>query len=131
MYAIRSYYAYHGHGEDYLHNYIGMCGIPLDPYPDYPKMASTVFLTQNAAKDTDLVGKIKKSLCNGADVIVTSGLVCQLGSAFHELAHVTYQGQKMYVNTFMVSENGGVSMEGINDWQATFEKAGFKNAIQA
>lgn len=27
------YIPYHSMGEDYLHNYMGMLGIPLEPYP--------------------------------------------------------------------------------------------------
>ena len=38
----------------YLHNYVGMLGIPLEPYPYYPKDAKTIFLTESAAMDTDI-----------------------------------------------------------------------------
>ena len=69
------YIPYHSNGEDYLHNYIGMLGIPLEPYPEYPDGHKKIFLTESAAKDPDILCKIDKSLRNGADVIITSGLV--------------------------------------------------------
>lgn len=110
--GVPCYIPYHSYGEDYLHNYVGMCGIPLEPYPEYPQDAKTLFLTENAAQDPDLISKIDKSLKNGADVIVTSGLVARLGEAFHELAHVSYTQKKALVNRYMCSEDGGVTMAG-------------------
>lgn len=111
--GVATYLPYHGFGEDYLHNYMGMCGVPLDPYPDYPSEAKTIFLTENAAHDPELILKMKKSLQTGADVIVTSGLVSRLGDAFHELTHVSYTNKKVLANSYMCSRDGGVTMAGM------------------
>ena len=110
--GVACYVPYHGFGEDYLHNYVGMCGVPLEPYPDYPAEAKTIFLTENAAGDKDLVSKMKASLRDGADIIVTSGLVKKLGEAFHEIAHVSYTDNKVSVNSYMCSADGGVTVAG-------------------
>lgn len=110
--GVACYIPYHGFGEDYLHNYVGMCGVPLEPYPEYPIEAKTIFLTENAAQDKDLVSKMKDSLRAGADIIVTSGLVAALGEAFHEIAHVSYTNNKTAVNSYMCSADGGVTVAG-------------------
>lgn len=108
------YLPYHSHGEDYLHNYVGMLGIPLEPYPEYPENAQTIFLTKSAAADKDIVSKIAKSLASGTDVIVTSGFLedaTKLG--FQEvLANVIVTGRKARVNSYAYSSDGGVCFGG-------------------
>lgn len=110
--GVSCYVPYHGFGEDNLHSYVGMCGVPLEPYPEYPTEAKTIFLTENAAIDSELISKMKESLKAGADIVVTSGLVTKLGEAFHELAHVSYTNKKMLVNSYMCSADGGVTVAG-------------------
>jgi hypothetical protein len=66
--GIATYIPYHSFGEDYLHDYLGMCGTPLEPDPQYPTSAESIFLTENAAQDTNLISKIKNSLQAGANV---------------------------------------------------------------
>ncbi|HEX3076307.1 MAG TPA: hypothetical protein VHQ24_05540 [Lachnospiraceae bacterium] len=110
--GIACYLPYHSYGEDYLHNYVGMCGIPLDPYPDYPIDAMNVFLTESAAYDKDIITKVKASLLKGADVIVTSGFAKKVGEALHDIMHVNYSSRKAIVNQYAYSPNGGVSYGG-------------------
>jgi len=76
--GVACYKPYHSYGERLLHEHIGMSGIPLDPYPYYPENAKTIFLTEDASWDSDIIGKIKKSLLNGSKVFVTSGLYKKL-----------------------------------------------------
>lgn len=110
--GIATYLPYHSYGEDNLHNYLGMCGLPMDPYPEYPKESKLVFLAKQAACDKDIVKKIKDSLYAGAQVVVTSGLVEQLGDEFLEFMHVSYTNQKAFVKEYMYSEDGGVTVRG-------------------
>lgn len=112
-----TYIPYHSHGEDYLHNYVGMLGIPLEPYPDYPKDAKTVFLTENASKDNKILEKVIKSLEGGADVIVTSGFVkeaTKLGFQKH-LCNVGYTDRKAIVGSFAYSNDGGICFGGLEE----------------
>lgn len=109
-----TYLPFHSHGEDYLHNYIGMLGIPLEPYPIYPEDANTIFLTEGAAKDKDILSKIQKSLMNGADVIVTSGfLKAATPMGFQSaLANVAVTQRKALVNCYAYSNDGGITFGG-------------------
>lgn len=104
--GVAAYRPYHSEGEDYLHNYIGMLGIPLEPYPQYPKSAKNILLTETAAKDAKLVDKIHDSLVSGGNVIVTSGLVKALGSRFHQLANVVCTDRKATIREYAISSNG-------------------------
>jgi hypothetical protein len=51
-----------------------MVGIPVEMYPSWPQ-AKTVFLTQAAATDPDIVAQIERHLRAGDNVIITSGLL--------------------------------------------------------
>ena len=39
--ALASYKPYQSTGEDFLHNYLGMIGIPIDLHPEFPSAAKT------------------------------------------------------------------------------------------
>ena len=62
-------------GEEFLQNYMGMIGIPMDIVSEFPENEPIVFLTQQATKDTEIVAKIKKQLLQGKDIMVTSGFL--------------------------------------------------------
>ena len=65
--GIASYRPPHGIGEDFLHNYIGMIGIPIELQPTFPEGASVVLLTEDAQADPAIVDKIKGQLNAGED----------------------------------------------------------------
>jgi hypothetical protein len=73
--GIPSYKPYQSSGEDFLHNYIGMLGIPIDLHPEFPADAPVVLLTESAKADRDIVAKIKRQLEDGKSVVITSGLL--------------------------------------------------------
>ena len=73
--GLAAYKPYQSSGEDYLHNYLGMIGIPIDLRPDFPTNADLILLTESAKADPNLVPKIKDHLRAGGSVIVTSGLL--------------------------------------------------------
>jgi len=73
--GIASYKPYQSTGEDFLHNYIGMIGIPIDLHPEFPAAAKVVLLTESAKFDKDIVAKIRKQLEDGKSVVITSGLL--------------------------------------------------------
>ncbi len=73
--GIKSYKPHHSSGEDFLHNYLGMIGIPIDLYPTFPDGADVVLLTESAKADPEIVARIKRQLIAGKSVIITSGLL--------------------------------------------------------
>lgn len=107
------YIPYHPSGEEYLHNYIGMLGIPLEPYPSYPEGESSIFLTESAARDADIITKIDKSLREGSDVIVTSGFVkATADKGLQQLANIRWSGSKALIGRYGISK-AGVNMDGV------------------
>jgi hypothetical protein len=73
--GIASYKPVHSSGEDFLHNYFGMIGIPIDLRPEFPTNANLILLTECAKADPDIVTKIKGQLRAGKSVVITSGLL--------------------------------------------------------
>jgi len=76
--ALASYKPYQSTGEDFLHNYLGMIGIPIDLHPEFPDAAKTILLTESAKFDPALVDKIRKHIEAGGNVVITSGLLRSL-----------------------------------------------------
>ncbi len=106
--GIASYKPYHSSGEDFLHNYLGMIGLPIELSPRFPDDAKTILLTQAAAADTGIIGKIEGALKRGATVIVTSGLVEALqDKGFHDLAEWTPTGRHVLIDQFVEGYGAG------------------------
>lgn len=99
-------------GEDNIHNYLGMCGIPLEPEIHYPENADVIFLAEGAADDAEITEKMQKSLLNGADVIVTSGFVRKMEDRFKEFANITYSARKALVTEYANTKDNGLSVSG-------------------
>jgi len=75
--GLATYRPYDSSGEDFLPETAGMVGIPVEMYPQWPA-AKTVFLTQAAATDPNIVSEIERHLRGGNNVIITSGLLREI-----------------------------------------------------
>ncbi len=73
--GLAAYKPYQSSGEDFLHNYLGNLGIPIELSPAFPAGAGTVLLTEAAAGDPAIMAKIKAKLRAGGRVIITSGFL--------------------------------------------------------
>ena len=110
--GIASYRPPHATGEDFLHNYIGNLGVPIELYPEYPANAHTILLTQSAATDPAIIAKIKRSLTSGANVIVTSGfLEATQDHGFRDLAEWQSTGHVIAIDQYFVGFGAGNGKE--------------------
>jgi hypothetical protein len=102
-YGLKSYKPYHSTGEDFLQNYLGMIGIPVDMVPEFPMDDQLVLLTEQAKYDPDIVNKIHQRLVNGKDVIITSGLLNALQDrGIRNIVNLEYTSRKSYVSEFLI-----------------------------
>ena len=97
--GLASYKPYHSSGEDFLQNYLGMIGLPMDMYPQW-QGRQQILLTQQAAKDPDIVEKIKGQLRKGGDVIVTTGLLKAIKDKLADVCELYCGDLKAIVNDF-------------------------------
>jgi hypothetical protein len=101
--GVKSYRPYHAMGEDFLQNYLGMLGIPMDLVPEFPKEAGTIILTESAKHDPEIVEKIKGQLMEGKTVIVTSGLLKALqGKGFEDIVEMECTDRKQITQDFQI-----------------------------
>jgi hypothetical protein len=98
--GLASYKPYHSSGEDFLQNYLGMIGLPMDMYPQWKEGQQQILLTQQAAKDPQIVEKIKQQLKKGGDVIITTGLLKAMKEPLGDVAELYCGDLKAIVNDF-------------------------------
>ena len=99
--GIASYKPYQSTGEDFLQNYLGMIGIPVEMRSDFPADAHTVLLTEQAAFDPELVSKIRAQLEHGGNVVITTGLLKKLQrKGIEQIADIHTTGNVLRVNEF-------------------------------
>jgi len=99
--GVMSYRPYHATGEDFLQNYLGMIGIPMDISPTFPTEGKMIILTESAKFDPQIVEKIKERLQSGKNVIITSGLLRALqGKRIEDIVELTYTDRKALVTDF-------------------------------
>jgi len=99
--GIASYKPFHSTGEDFLHNYFGMIGIPIDLHPEFPTNANVVLLTEAAKFDPQIVSKIKMQLRAGKSVVITSGLLRALqGKGIEDIAEIKCRDKKFLAHKY-------------------------------
>ncbi len=99
--GVKSYKPYHSTGEDFLQNYFGMCGVPMDLVPEFPSGANIVFLTESAKFDDKIVDKIKAQLVAGKKVVITSGLYKALqGKGIEDIVELRIGDDKALTKQF-------------------------------
>ncbi|MCR5322587.1 MAG: hypothetical protein K6E85_04900 [Lachnospiraceae bacterium] len=99
-------------GENDLHSYLGMCGIPLEPCIEYPTEAKTVFLSEGASADPEIFAKMKNTMLAGGECIVTSGFVKKNAEEFKQFVNITVTDRKAIVKEYAGSHNNGINLDG-------------------
>lgn len=98
--GLVSYKPYHSSGEDFLQNYLGMIGLPMDMHPQWVDGRQQILLTEQAAKDPQIVEKIKLQLKKGGDVIITTGLLKAIREKIADICELYCGDLKAIVNDF-------------------------------
>jgi hypothetical protein len=101
--GVASYKPYQSSGEDFLHSFVGMVGIPVELRPDFADDAPVVLLTEEAASDPEIVERIERHLGAGKSVMITSGLLRALqGRGIERIAELKMLEQRGLVEDFRV-----------------------------
>ncbi|MDR2118657.1 MAG: hypothetical protein LBP25_03890 [Tannerellaceae bacterium] len=104
--GVQSYKPSHSLGDDFLQNYLGMIGLPMDMYDRFPTDRKVVLLTEQAKYDPDIITKIKGQLTKGDDVVITSSLLSAIPDKIAEIAELR-ASKKALVNDFGVAGKAG------------------------
>ncbi len=82
-------------GEDFLADYLGEAGLPVEMHSEFPTNAKTVVLTAAAQHDPQLMAKIKAHLMAGGNVVITSGLLHAMQSQIAQICELRDTDQEM------------------------------------
>jgi hypothetical protein len=129
--GIESYKPYQSSSEeDFLQNYLGTIGIPIDMTPRFPKGAPVTLLTEEAAQDPHIVREIQGNLDAGGDVIITSGLLRALKHrGIGKVAEISYSGlpilARHYYGTFGPHGGGDLDVPGLGNRPVIFPQIHF------
>jgi hypothetical protein len=109
--GIGGYRPPHAIGEEFLYDYLGMIGIPIELRPAFPTESNVCLLTEGAKHDPDIVRKIKDQLGAGKTVVITSGLLHALsGKGIEDISEFEYTDHKVGVTDFQ--GRGGFAIPG-------------------
>ncbi len=98
--GVQSYKPFNSVGEDFLPNYLGMIGMPMDIRPVFPTDQQVVLLTEQAKYDKELLPKIQSQLQRGGDVIITTGLLKAIPDQIAQIVELRCTDLKALVNDF-------------------------------
>lgn len=98
--GIKSYKPFHSLGDDFLQNYLGMIGLPMDMYSDFPTDQKVVLLTEQAKYDNQIITKIKTQLQKGGDIVITSSLLKAIPEKIADIAELRCTDLKALVSDF-------------------------------
>ncbi len=111
--GIKTYTPYHATGEEFLHDYLGMIGLPMDIFPQFPSGADMVLLTEQAKWDPQIIQKIKAQLKAGKSVCVTSGFVRAMkGKGIEDICELETTGVSVPVRRFAFAGGPGAPFRG-------------------
>ncbi len=111
--GIKTYTPYHATGDEFLHDYLGMIGLPMDIFPQFPTDADMVLLTEQAKSDANIIQKIKAQLEAGKSVCVTSGFLRAMkGKGIEDICEVETTGASVPVRRFAFAGGPGAPFRG-------------------
>ena len=100
--GVASYRPPHAVGEDFLHNFFGMIGIPIELYASFPKDAPMILVTESAKSDPNVIANVKAQLETGKTGVITSGLLHALeGKGIEDLVELRTTGMHEPVTSFI------------------------------
>lgn len=108
--GIKAYKPFHSLGEEFLHNYLGMIGVPVEivsTFPEYGDDTHLVLLTECASHDEAILDKMKAFMGKGGEVIVTSGFYKAMqDKGIRSIFEMTVTDRKADIDTVVVLTGG-------------------------
>ena len=93
-----------GDGENQLYNYLGMCGLNVEPTPYFNENAPVVLFTQSTAHAPDAMEKLEKYVRSGGNAVVTAGFFYEMyHKGIKELTSVRLTHRHVLGNEYMIN----------------------------
>jgi hypothetical protein len=111
--GIKTYTPYHATGEEFLHDYLGMIGLPMDIFPYFPADADMILLTEQAKFDPDIIHNIQTQFKAGKSVCITSGFLRAMkGKGIEAICELETTGITVPVRRFTFAGGPGAPFRG-------------------
>jgi len=102
--GISTYEPYDGDGEDQVLNYIGMCGVPFEPKPEFDFDAPVLFLSETSACDPDVMTHLKKYVRSGGNAVITTGFLRKTyDKGIKDMTSVRLTNRHVMGNEYLIS----------------------------
>jgi len=109
--GVKAYKPFQSEGEDFLHNYMGMAGVPIEIVPQFPTDDNLVILTECCKYDPDILKKMEQFMQKGGDVVVTSGFYRAMqDKGIKHIFEMTVTDRSADIDTVIVSGGYGRQM---------------------
>lgn len=80
-----------------------MCGLAIDPYPEFPKDANTVLFTESTAERGDSMDILEKYVRDGGNAVVTLGYFKKMyDRGIKDLTSVRLTGRHVIGSRYMI-----------------------------
>ncbi len=118
--GVATYEPYDGDGEDQVLNYLGMCGIPFEPKPEFDFDAPVLFLSETSAHDPNVMQKLERYVRQGGNAIVTTGFVRRTyDCGIREMTSVRLTSRHVLGQEYLISHYntpaGSMACAGVDD----------------
>ena len=103
--GVATYVPFASSGENHLEMRLGMLGIPMEPTPFFPEDAKSIFLTESALADKDVVKKLQNYVEQGGDAVITTGFLREAGDELRKagLTEAKVTGRRYAVTRYHVT----------------------------
>ena len=114
--GVPVYIPYGSSGENHLEMRLGMQGIPIEATPEFPSDKNVILLTESAAKDENIIDKLKTFVQAGGDAVITSGFLGKMGEELRAagLTEAVATGRKMDVTRYQITGDDAGYIEDVN-----------------
>lgn len=110
--GLKAYKPFQSEGEDFLHNYLGMVGVPVEIVPQFPADEPVILLTECAKYDPQVIDKMKAYIRHGGNCIVTSGFYRAMQEqGIRSIFEMTVTGRSADIDTVSVPGLWGMPQE--------------------
>ncbi len=102
--GVSAWEPYDGDGEDQLYNYLGMCGLNVEPTPYFDENAPVVLFTQSTAHAPDAMEKLEAYVRKGGNAVVTVGFFQEMyEKGIKDLTSVRLTHRHVLSNEYMIN----------------------------
>jgi hypothetical protein len=107
--GVHTYIPFESGNQNHVEMRLGMLGLNIESSPSFNEKAKSVLLTEDAAKDKDIVKKLKEYVRRGGKAVITTGFFLLKGDELRKegLTQATLEAGDFTVTRYQVTGDEG------------------------